>query len=599
MATFPIFSINNYNLYYDIDEPKYYLNSKKELLIGQIFDFQIHHICQHLNIPYTNEFGTIIPNKILINNIKEYSLETLPEDCDICKKLGLYYYPKTKNNFSYNNIGGKNSNKLELDISQNYLDLTVEPLFKSDTDIIPIDLGLDYRFSIDIPKGEKIFSIKKPFLKGLIERIQKERSLIGLENIQKGKNTIDKIGKIDYSLNSSYIDVILMLINLPIQNSFFEKIIDIHTRIPKLNNPAYLSLHFPNKLTRSVLVNKLIELNRIFIEYREKINEGEIINSQKFRISLQTIFNQPGILKHPYYLSKQIYSPFDLYKDILRLNIIDNYRYTSLDKLFINKDDKTIYSGSERLPSNLVLDKVSKGINNKSETVCFEISGDILKYLITRDRYRLPAESRIYCPTCNEFINRFDKTHAAFHKSNKIMLSQLMNLQIDIIKQETVQNKGVSYSNKMFFKDSDPDTLYSRQEAISAGLATQYERAVYEYSIFNTECISFYMNRFEKRINKQSGMEEINHTYDIPVFLEEIITDKNNNNYSLVAIITRNITNNLLFFTIDNHWYLYNSMFDPDLQSDYIENIGNFQDLSNYREGLIQKTGIIYFYELQ
>ena len=102
MAEIPTFSINNYNLYYDSNNPKYFLNAQKQLLIGQFLDFQIYHICEHLKIPYLNEFGTFIPNKILFKQIKEYNLENIPLNCETCKKIGLELLPKTKNYFSYN-----------------------------------------------------------------------------------------------------------------------------------------------------------------------------------------------------------------------------------------------------------------------------------------------------------------------------------------------------------------------------------------------------------------------------------------------------------------------------------------------------------------
>ena len=603
MAELPSFFINNYNLYFDSNDPKYFLNAQKQLLIGQFFDFQIYHLCEHLKIPYQNEFGLYIPNKILLKQIKEHNLENILLNCPTCQKIGFGVLPKIKNNFSYNNIGGKNSNQLELDISQNYLNLSTEPLYKSSENNVIIQLPIDPRFLQELPKKEKINKEKLPFLKGLIQKIQRERHLIGQENIQNGKTELQKIGKIDYSINSSYIDTILMLIFLPIENSFFENILNINPRLSKLNKPAYISQNISNKINRPELTKKILELNKTFIEYKEKILNGEILNSQKLRITFQMILNEPGLLTFPYYLSKKDFPIFNLYKDILKFNLIDNYYSTDINKYFIQKDDDTIYSGSVDIPKDAIITIEHKSIDKKTEHIGFEIKGDILKYLITRDRYRLPAESRIYCPICNEFINRFEKNHLGFHKSNKIILSNLMDFQIDIIKTESVPNHGYSYEikadGKIYYDNKNPKKLYTEQEAISLGIANQYERAVYEYSIYNTECISFYINRFEKRINKQSHMEDVNFIHEIPVHLEEIITDKNDNHYKLTAIITQSGTNHMLFFQINNYWYVYNSMFDPDIVEDYIVKIGTLLDLSNYREGLVKKLGVVYFYQLQ
>jgi len=599
MASFLTISINNYYLYYNKNEPKYILNNNKELLIGQLLDFAIHHVCEHLNIPIYNELGIVFPNNYLFNMIQEYKIKLLPNDCEICKKIGIHLYPKIKNNFAYNNIGGNNKNALELDVSQNYLNLQIEPSYISDTNNIPIELPIDSRFLHVIDQKEKFIPEKKTFLKGLIEKIQKERHTIGLDNIQKGTTYIEKIGKIDYSINSSYIDTIIMLSYLPFENTFFENIYNIELRLNKLTQPSYISLHFKT-LTRSNLVPKLLDCNAVFKQYREKILQGEILNVQKLRISLQTNFHGPNILKHPYYLSKNTFPIYDFYKDFLKLNLIETYPYTTLNKVCIDRQNSNVFSGiAIPIPIEDIVETNLEGINQNTEHIGFEIRGDILKYLITRDRYKQPAESRIYCPICNEFINRFDKKHMSFHKSNKILLSEVMNLKIDIITDIVIPKDNISIVDNMYFENKNPDTLFTLHEAINQNIVSKYERAIFEYSIFNTNCISFFINRYEKIINKQSNMEQPNHFVDIPVEIENNITDKNNNVYTLNAIITGSLTNTLLFFKLENIWYIYNNMYDPDLQPDYIQIIGTFDDLVKYRQGIIQTTGLIYFYLLQ
>ena len=596
MASFHTISINNYYLYYNKNEPKYILNDKKELLIGQLLDFTIHHVCEHLNIPIYNELGIIFPNNYLFNIIQEYNIKLLPKDCEICKKIGIHLYPKIKNNFAYNNIGGNNTNVLELDVTQNYLNLQIEPSFISDNSNVPIELTIDNRLLQKVHNKGTFIQEKKTFLKGLIEKIQKERHTIGLDNIQKGTTTIEKIGKIDYSINSSYIDAIIMLSYIPFKNTFFENIYNIQQRLNKLNKPSYLSLHFKT-LTRSNLIPKLLDCNDVFKQYREKILQGEILNIQKLRIKLQSNFHGFNILKNPYYLSKNIFPIYDFYKDLLKLNLIDNYPYTSLNKICIDRHNPDVFSGiTSQLPEDDIIATKLEGINENTEHIGFEIKGDILKYLITRDRYKQPAENRIYCPICNEFINRFDKKHMSFHKSNKILLSELMNLKIDIVTDTVIPKDNISILDNMYYENENPDTLFTLHEALNQNMVSKYERAIYEYSIFNTQCISFFINRYEKIINKQSNMEETNHVKNIPIQMEETIIDKNGNNYNITSIITESLTNNLLFFKYNTVWYVYNSMFDPDIQPDYIQTIGNLQDLINYRDGLIQTTGVIYYY---
>ena len=574
MVEFPTYFINNFYLYFDNDMPKYLLDSNKQLLLGQLFDFQIHHICEHLKIPFMNEFGIYFPNKLLLDQMNEYDFKAFPKDCDTCKQIGLGQYPKQQNKFSLQNIGGKLIQPIELTVSQNFLTINQLPIFEQSSEIVPINLPIDNRFLIEV--SLKKTKEKAPLLKDFVESKDK-RITIGIENIKKTKNKIEKLGKINYSENSSYIDVILMLFIVPIENSAFSDIFDIGSRIPKIKKD-FISTHFKNKLNKKELISKIIELNRTLNDYKEKIFGGEIINSQLFRISLQTNFNQPGLLTHPYYFSKNSFPIFDFYKDILKLNVINTQSFTSLNKYFIHPDSPTIFSGNTDIPQEDILHTVQEQSDEPVEHICLEIKGDILKYLVTRDTYKLPADNREFlCPICNEFISRFDKTHMKFHRSNKIVLNQILELQLDLNKTETVT--------------TNLDGVISQQE---------YQRVVYQYSIYNAKSISFHINRFEKRINKQSHMEETHFVYEIPVFLEEVITDKNDNNYKLKAIITQTTnTTHLLFFCINDIWYVFNSQFDPELQSDYIIQIGNFALLSKYQDELVKRLGIIYVYHLE
>jgi hypothetical protein len=568
MAEFPTYFINNFYLYFDNDMPKYLLDTNKQLLLGQLFDFQIHHICEHLKIPFMNEFGIHCPNKLLLDQIKEYNLKTFPKDCDTCKQIGLGQYKKQPNKFSLQNIGGKLVQPIELTVSQNFLTIHTMPVFEQSDEILAINLPVDNRFLIDVPL--KKAKEKAPLLKDFVDSIEK-RITIGLENIKKTKNKIEKLGKINYSENSSYIDVILMLFIVPIENSAFSDIFDIGSRITKIKKD-FISTHFKNKLNKKELISKIMELNRILNSYKEKIFGGEIINSQLFRITLQTNFNQPGLLTHPYYFSKNSFPIFDFFKDILKLSIINTHSFTSLNKFFIHPDNPTIFSGNTDIPQEDILHTVQEQHDEPAEHICLEIKGDILKYLVTRDTYKMPTDNREFlCPICNEFISKFDKTHMKFHRSNKIVFNQILELQLDLHKTETV--------------------IANQQE---------YQRVIYQYSIYNAKSISFHMNRFEKRINKQSHMEEPHFVYEIPVYLEEVITDKNDNNYRLKAIITQTTyTTHLLFFCVSDIWYVFNSQFDPELQSDYIIQIGNFTALSKYQDELVKRLGVIYIYHLE
>lgn len=378
-----------------MDMPKYLLDSNKQLLLGQLFDFQIHHICEHLKLPFMNEFGISFPNKLLLDQIKEYDFKTFPKDCKKCEQIGLGQYPKQQNKFSLQNIGGKLIQPIELTVSQNFLSINALPIFEQSTEIFPLNLPIDNRFFIEV--SLKKTKEKAPLLKDFVDSKDK-RIKIGIENIKKTKNKIEKLGKINYSENSTYIDVILMLLIVPIENSAFSDIFDIGPRIPKIKKD-FISTHFKNKLNKKELIPKIIELNRTLNSYKEKIFGGEIINSQLFRITLQTNFNQPGFLTHPYYLSKNSFPIFDFYKDILKLNIINTQSFTSLNKFFIHPDNPAIFSGNTDIPQEDILHTIRDQPDEPAEHICLEIKGDILKYLVTRDTYKLPTDNR-------EFLDR-------------------------------------------------------------------------------------------------------------------------------------------------------------------------------------------------
>jgi len=602
MESFSTIHFNNNYLYFDKDAdfPKYLLDANKNLLLGQLFDFQIHHLCSHFDVPIHNEFGSILPNHVLVKELEYKKFQSTLFECHTCDLLGIgSSINKTKNKFIYNNIGGKPIHTIQLDVSQNYIVPTKnDQIFEESTESVEILLSIDNCFNIyDVePEHTQIM---------IDEGVQKKnRKMVALEHNRMGTTLIDKLGKIDYTTNSSYIDNILMLYFLPLDQSFFVDTLSIENKIPKLNDPTFILQHFNVKMKKTEIKNKIISLNNLLIKYNDEINEGNIITSQQFSIALQTNFAQPrGILTHPYFYTKKTYPIFDFYKDMLKLNLVDNHPFTSLTKTFIKLDDPNLYSGGAELPpTNEILGSVELGKNGHTEHIGFEVDDTIINYLIRRDQYRLPKKNKAYCFICNEYIDLdlFKKSHLDFHRrNNQIILSNLMNFQIDLIQDEIVPASGYAIkiidNKNVVYEIANPTNVMTEQEAVANSAAQLYKRVIYEYLIKDTQCISFYINRIIKRINKKTLQEET-FLYKMKVKLEKEIVDDDSITYQLSAIITKENENYLLFFCSDQIWYVYNSNFNPEEQSDYIIQIGSFKDLSMYDQGKVETMGMIYFY---
>lgn len=608
MEFFSTIHFNDTYLYFDAntDFPKYLLDADKNLLLGQLFDFQIHHICKHLQIPIHNELGSTLPNQLLFKELNNINFESHIFNCTTCNLLGIgKLHIKQKNKFIYNNIGGKPILPIKLDVSQNYIIPSKnEHIFEESTELVDIVLSIDNCFNIydstdlNLPKQTQTDTT-------LDEIKKKNRKTVAKVHILKGTTVINKLGKIDYTFNSSYIDTILMLYFLPLEQSFFVNALSIEQKIPKLNDPTFILQHFNIKMKKTEIKNKIISLNNLFNKYNDEIDEGNIITSQQFGITLQTNFAQPrGILTHPYFYTKKTYPIFDFYKDLLKLNLIENQPFTTLTKTYIALDDPNLYSGGAELPpTHEILSSVILGKNGPTDHIGFEVNDTIINYLIRRDQHRLPKKNKTFCFICNEYIDSdlFKKNHLDFHRrNNQIILSNLMNFQIDLIQDEIVPASG--YATKtlneknIVYEIENPTNAMTEQEAVSKSIAQQQKRVIYEYLIKDTKCISFYINRIINRTNKKTLQEET-FLYKMQVQLEKEITDEDSITYQLNAIITKeNDDNYLLFFCSSQIWYVYNSNFNPEEQSDYIIPIGTFNDLANYDHGKVKTMGIIYFY---
>lgn len=602
MESLATIHLNNKYLYFDKTFPTYLLDSNKKLLLGQLFDFQIHHLCKHVNVPIVNEFGSILPNKLLILEILEKISDNQLFDCEYCKTLGIGNLPLTKNKFVFNNVGGKPQIEIELDAtSQNFISSNkTDSIFKNSIESIDISLPIeDFLNAFEGTSFEDLSTIAH-------ETTQKERKTIAKQHILMGTTIIERLGKIDNTMNSSYIDNVLMLYLLPTDHSFFIDALLIEQRIQKLNDLSFIHKLFNVKISKTDIKNKILGMNAIFKKYFEYIDDGKILTSQNFSIELQKYFDKPkGILIHPYFNYKKTYPIFDFYRDLLKINLIENEPYTFLKKTYISKDDPNLYNSGADLPQkSQILDQLILGKNGTTDHICFEINECIINYLIRRDQYRLfaPTNKKAYCFICNEYLDYdvFKKSHLNFHRRNNlILLSDLMNFQIDLIQDEVVPVDGFSMKimdgKKVIYENINPENAMTETEAVSTSAAKKYERVIHEYLIKDTQCITFCINRLIKRVNKKTLNEET-FIYRMKVHLEEEIVDEDSTTYQLNAVITKENDDHLLFFQYEKTWFLYNCKFNPEEQNDYIVPIGSFENLAAYSQEKVKTLGIMYIY---
>jgi hypothetical protein len=110
-----------------IADKNYIIQTSPEssLLHGQLLDFQVTHICQHLHIPTNNVFDIPIPRNHLLKEIKD-KMKSTPFnpsiDCLECAQYGLVCHIKDENRYTFRNIGGKPLIEFKLNTSQTELD---------------------------------------------------------------------------------------------------------------------------------------------------------------------------------------------------------------------------------------------------------------------------------------------------------------------------------------------------------------------------------------------------------------------------------------------------------------------------------------------
>ena len=599
-----VIKINNLTLSINTN---YLLNNQSQIILGQLLDFQVNHICQHLNIPIENELGLKIPRNILIKLIIEKGDFELEYDCQICPNLGLSKLPKDRF-YSFRNIGGKPLIQFELDDSFNRLkDYSNDVFDRNNSEIYPIDLEIDNRLYIS--QIEKTLEKKQAFV-GLIQEmitdemtLKNERIDLAKLIISNPKNFYDYFGKIVGVYKSSYSDVILTLIimNKTLLNNFIY-------RNNKNLNKIFLKKNFPNwsEEERKSFIRERPIFDEIFDKYVVAINDGNIVTSDEFRAGLSVFKKYKSLINFNYTNNKTSIHPIHFFKDILKLYLNNYTNYSTLNKFYINSENPIIFKDKSQIDTKDIIYK-SKTIVNNSNNIIFNLEGKILQSLITRNRNRnLTSDTeKIFCNICNEYRARSDINHAKWHTSNNILAQELMNYQFDSLGSEyeclddnyeikIIGNGTLNIINK---KNRE---IMGEIEAIERDIIQKFDRAFYMYTIENTETIVFNMNRNQERVNSNltTMIKEYN---EIKFEPQQFVSDKNNKEYKLNAIITDNGSNYQLFINLEkskdtNIWLIFDSKFNTEIHSDFYQEIGSYAELIKFNNEYIKKHGIFYLY---
>lgn len=609
--------MNNYKLDYDtytwnnitkLVDPYLLLNEALNPIEEQWHSFQLEHMAEHLNIEIFNVFNMKLPLPIIIQKLKN-SNKNRESSCLKCDALGLNPN-KIKNEFDYNNMGGILTNKLILNPSKTDYEFEKEILYNnSGKHPIKIEINnslVQKEVEYKIKQLGNQTKVKTDKTKINIQIGKSRRQIKGEKTIKLAINDWDRLGKLDWQLNSCFMDSIIYLLLFPNNtqniNPFIENIL---TTEP---NQQDILHSYPDTDITKYLLN-LNKLKKELIDIKESIKNGNIVTLAKFSANLQALFSDN--LKNTYY-DGDIYDLSEFFVNLLDILIVNYYEFSNENIYFLNETDdidfNSLYPIKVDIPEVIIKNKQTLSAN--PELVYFKIYGNLLKYLITKNNYikdisDLDISKLYFCNQCNEFILPEKKIeHIDFHTSNLTTTQQLVysSIQIDENYWQTKDDwNAIEQGSSMFFykhgQKNNPE-LWLSQDKIDDSVAILIKQQIIEQTINNAKMIMFYMNRLELRTNKKSGKIENNFiTYRL--IPNEEIVDLDNNHYKLtgITVFIPSATHYHSFVLYNNTWLEYNDNFNIDHVSDYLIRVGTYNDLLKYKKYIIQHYGSLYIYE--
>jgi hypothetical protein len=311
-----------------IADPNYIIHTSPEttLIHGQLLDFQVSHICQHLHIATHNVFHTPIPRSHLLKEIKDQMKSTpfVPSiDCVECAQYGLVCPVKDENRYTFRNIGGKPLIEFKLNANQTELDsigqsIPYDLTHPSNNEIVPFILPKNHFESIiGTPphplhgggSGGSGISMKKE--KRSKKHHTSKRRISDMYR-QNSIDTIDLYGKIDDdhhtypgTLNTPLMFLIYYMKSKTGQDDELWDIIEYYQhRLLTLNRNAkinkfmvyyrkYANTLFQNALTPVDILSILLDQHSFKIVYNDTTSHIEIKKRKPIAIFLKHTHPRP------------------------------------------------------------------------------------------------------------------------------------------------------------------------------------------------------------------------------------------------------------------------------------------------------------------
>lgn len=558
-------NINNIKL---LINNSYQLDDNYGVLMGQLLDNQIKHLCKtHLNIPHLNVFKTDYPRNYLIEqiiNTQGYNITI--DTCETCQKLGLVP-KKTKNNYTYNNLGGKTIRNFHLNPSMTYLDDTEENEYlyvdEELTIHLPIVDGLISQQIEDKPEQHKP---EKSKLADILQKYNKTRINIVKDAVKSKKTVLLKYGRISAVKNSSYIDSILAPI-------FFQSS-GVLNKLIFADNSRNANLFSKDKSEVSRLVNEYNNSKSILAKLNEKFVDKDTINFESL-IKLWKIGSD--------YMDVLHFLP-----ELLTKMLLKSYPYTSKIRHYI---DKKLDYYSE-LPEKTIKTTI-EDTNEKVDIINANYDVSVIQTMMYNLLDNVPGEN--YCYKCNLKVEENIEQHLKAHDEIKL-IPQLQYLLSPKTKQDYVLKDGW-IETKRGFKKGDKGVNYRFEIAKSLGAFNEVKNYLEEVEIKDTRCINFMIGRNTQRFNKQTNNFE-NYFLDVEVIPLKTISDTSGNVYGLDFIVIQESNNALVYFVLDGVWYLYNSHFDPEVSNDFVIKIGSYKKLLEHQSHIVLTRSAILSYSL-
>lgn len=513
-----------------ICDDNYYIYNNK-LIEYQWNIYQLRYILQECL-----DESTIDPiTKLELNPIAlSYKIkERISIDSNIKNKYGKYNLDKimgivpikTKNNINMNNLGGKLKKPVIIDDS--ILVIKDSNIEKSDIHYLYSTEILDSTLKPELSKKKKLVFPKKT-------ELPKSRILIATSSIESyNKDDFRKFGRLDWNSNSCYADSVLIMLLYPIY-------------YPNISNFT-LKEFIEKKLEKKEEIDKI----RLYIcDEKKNFDENYEIHN-----NIITKF-------------KQFYSDLKN-NEIIDINDLSIELKKCKDKLF-QQLDGGLHDATEFLSILFSIFFVSHYNENELITYYYKNKTDL------HDKYIKNDTESYSTDTINHVISIFTLKELEL-KSNVIsyFCNYIDDQELDHDSYYTDPGYNI-YKNdgELFVKNID--TQFSVPVSDSENVI-KIEKKCINYKINNANNVFFNLSRLLKLSETEN---EFVKTRIIP---EKNITLENGK-LTLIGIIIWHDDHYVTFINYEHkeQWYLYDDLFKPGVQSDYIVPIGDYNDLLEY-----------------